>query len=107
MEQTQEMVRVRKEKGLAIASTKKVRREGKFWIVPSQTRDAEYKVELKLTGATCTCPDFQKHGMRCKHVWAVEYTIEKTINAEWLHYNNPDQTHNVFAELVCMHEGAE
>jgi len=52
MEQMQEMIRVRKEKGLTIASTKRVRREGKFWIVPSQTRDADYKVELKLTGAT-------------------------------------------------------
>lgn len=82
MQQIQEQVRVRKEKGLAIASTKKVRREGKYWIVPSQTRDADYKVELALTGATCTCPDFQKHGMRCKHVWAVEYTITKTINAD-------------------------
>lgn len=82
MEQIQQMVQVRKEKGLAIASTNKVRQEGKYWIVPSQSRDAQYKVELTLTGATCTCPDFQKHGLRCKHVWAVEYTIEKTINAD-------------------------
>lgn len=30
MEQIQEIVRIRKEKGLAIASTKKVRQEGKY-----------------------------------------------------------------------------
>lgn len=50
--------------------------------MPSQTRNADYRVELTLTGATCTCPDYAKRGVRCKHVWAVEYTIEKTTHAD-------------------------
>jgi transposase/predicted nucleic acid-binding Zn finger protein len=80
--QYQELVQIRKEKGLAIASTKKVRQEGKYWLVPSQSRNADYRVELTLTGATCTCPDYTKRGIRCKHVWAVEYTIEKHLNED-------------------------
>lgn len=76
------MVQVRKEKGLAIAQTKKVKMEGKYWIVPSQTREGSYKVELTLAGATCTCPDFQKHGMRCKHIFSVQFTIERTTHAD-------------------------
>lgn len=37
----QQLVQIRKGKGKEIASTKKVRQEGKYWIVPSQSRKAE------------------------------------------------------------------
>jgi len=25
----------------------------------------------------CSCPDFEKRGLRCKHIWAVEFTVRR------------------------------
>ena len=59
-------------------------KEGK-WIVPSQTGSGHYSVGLNGT-ARCTCPDFDSRGVKCKHIWAAEFTIERkqTENgSEW------------------------
>ena len=50
-------------------------KEGK-WIVPSQTGSGHYSVGLNGT-ARCTCPDFDSRGVKCKHIWAAEFTIER------------------------------
>lgn len=80
--QYQELLQIRKQKGMIIANTQEVRQEGDYWIVPSQSRKGTYKVILKLDGATCTCEDFQKRGIRCKHIFSVEFTITKQINKD-------------------------
>ena len=46
------------------------------WIVPSQTGKGHYSVGLNGT-ARCTCPDFDSRGVKCKHIWAAEFTIER------------------------------
>jgi len=77
------LVRIRKEKGLAITSTKRVRREGKYWIVPSQSNPEQvYKVVLRIDGSECTCKDYVSRGLKCKHIWAVELTVEKQVNED-------------------------
>ena len=49
------------------------------WVVPSQSGNGHYSVGLNGI-ARCTCPDFDSRGVKCKHIWAVELTIEKTQN---------------------------
>jgi transposase len=34
-------------------------------------------VTLKEAAATCTCPDFELRRQRCKHIYAVEYTLTR------------------------------
>lgn len=41
-----------------------------LYIVRSQISNKEYKVDLN--SGTCSCPDSQKRGIKCKHILAVE-----------------------------------
>src|SRR5665213_753728 len=70
----------REERGLAIAEGVTLERkgDGPFWVVPSQTRQATYLVDEHER--TCTCPDLETHQLPCKHVFAVEYTIRRSVN---------------------------
>jgi transposase len=69
-------------KGLEIAATAKLQRAGNRWFVPSQTNPGRggdhglYTVEADPTNPQCTCPDYQYRQQRCKHIFAVEYTIK-------------------------------
>ena len=49
----------RKQRGMIIAATKNVRRDGIRWIVPSQFSGAQYSVFLAHGDAVCTCPDYE------------------------------------------------
>src|SRR5580658_10674165 len=74
----------REQRGLEIAATKKLRRKGDLWLVPSQAGGSTYVVDpSEARGATCSCPDFEARGERCKHVYAVEFTMQReTIAAD-------------------------
>lgn len=79
----QELLKQRKQKGYAIAQTQKVVQKNGKWLVPSQTNPHKtYEVELKIGGATCTCDDFKERGIRCKHIFSVDFTITKQINKD-------------------------
>jgi transposase/predicted nucleic acid-binding Zn finger protein len=80
--QLQELLQIRKQRGIQIAKTKKVVKEGYKWIVPSQSSNRNYEVVLKIDKSTCTCPDFIERGIKCKHIFAVEITITKTMNQD-------------------------
>jgi transposase len=75
-------VEAREQRGLEIAATKKLRRRGDLWLVPSQLGSGTYVVDPKAPD--CTCPDFEERQLRCKHVFAVEYTLrrETTVNGQ-------------------------
>ena len=99
-------------KALEIAAKSKLTRRGKTWLVPSQSvRGAQYTVKPDPIEPLCSCPDFESRKQRCKHIFAVEYTIErdqtpdgetvvtesfkvtrKTYSQDWPAYNNA-QTH--------------
>ena len=49
------------------------------WVVPPQSGNGHYSVGLNGI-ARCTCHDFDSRGVKCKHIWAVEFTIEKKQN---------------------------
>jgi len=68
---------LRRQRGLAIAAvTKIVRAKGneERWIVPSQTGQKKYTVNLVGKSPECDCADFTERGSACKHIYAVEFT---------------------------------
>jgi transposase len=62
-------------KGLEIATNSKITREGNVWIVPSQSGSKKYIVNLFIQ--TCTCPSYEAHGLKCKHIYAAEYALHR------------------------------
>jgi transposase len=63
-------------RGLEIISQAEIIREGNVWIVPSQTTPMKrYTVNLFIP--TCTCPDFEENRGKCKHIYAVEYALQR------------------------------
>ena len=81
--QIQNQIQIRRQRGQAIAQTKKVAMKDGIWIVPSQSNPKQvYKVELRIDGAKCTCQDFASRGIKCKHIFAVEITVEKQVNLD-------------------------
>jgi uncharacterized Zn finger protein len=63
----------RQERGLALAKAKakRIRKiNDNTWLVPSAT-NASGGYVVDVTNGTCSCPDHEDRGVRCKHVWAV------------------------------------
>lgn len=77
------LLQARRHRGYEIAKTHKVVNQNGLWLVPSQTNPRQvYKVAFRMEGATCTCQDFLDRGIRCKHIFAVDITISKQIDAK-------------------------
>jgi transposase len=70
----------REERGLVIAAMCKLNQAGDAWLVPSQSGERIYQVNVRLQ--TCTCPDHQEGGFKCKHLYAVEFTIKREVNPD-------------------------
>ncbi|MFL5242647.1 MAG: transposase [Gemmataceae bacterium] len=101
----------REQRGLVIAALCKLNKTDEGWLVPSQT-GAERIYRVDPEKQTCTCPDHQEAGFKCKHLHAVEYTIKreyradgtvietktltlterKTYKQDWTAYNEAQQT---------------
>jgi len=69
-------VDIRQQKGQQIATSKRIKRDGGLYLVPSQSGKARYKVDARTL--RCSCPDFEFRQAACKHVYAVQFTIEQT-----------------------------
>jgi transposase len=68
---------IREQKGQAIAKSFQVRRSNGLWLVPSQDGRTRYKVTPDQAGPRCTCPDFEFRQQKCKHIFAVEFTVKR------------------------------
>lgn len=68
-------VDVREQRGLALAERQRLKPSGRLWYVPSGSSDATYRVDPEA--GRCTCPDFELRAAKCKHLWAVEFTIRR------------------------------
>ncbi|HLX59280.1 MAG TPA: transposase [Ktedonobacteraceae bacterium] len=73
---------VREQKGKEIASRLKIERKDNKWIVPSQTGKGKYTVDIEGKIPHCTCPDYELRGLKCKHIYAVEFSIKTETNHE-------------------------
>lgn len=74
------MENLREQKGLEIAAKSKLERSGDRWFVPSQTRNSGpnfYTVKPDTWNPHCTCPDHETRQVKCKHIFAVEFTIRR------------------------------
>jgi transposase len=68
----------REQRGLEIAATTKLRRKGCVWIVPSQAGKGDmYSVNLTGDAPTCSCPDHETRRVKCKHIYAVEFSVRR------------------------------
>jgi hypothetical protein len=72
----------RQQRGLEIAATANIVREGETWSVPSQSGKGRYTVCSDSETPHCTCPDHETRGVKCKHIFAVEYAISRERNAD-------------------------
>lgn len=70
----------RAQRGLEIATHKSVKKRGNLWIVPSQSGDDPYEVDYDA--GHCTCPDHTIRQKKCKHLYAVDYTIQQQTTTE-------------------------
>lgn len=48
-----------------------------LWTVPSATGTGSYAVDA--TAGSCTCPDHELRSVRCKHLFAVEVVMRKSV----------------------------
>ena len=67
----------RQQRGLMIAATARIRRAkvGPVYTVPSQSMQGEYTVDMGRR--RCSCPDFELRKLPCKHLFAVEYVMQR------------------------------
>lgn len=72
----------RQQRGLEIAARCRIDRRGDSWLVPSQTGNGRYTVDLNGDRSHCSCPDHETRGVVCKHIFAVRYAIERTDNGD-------------------------
>ncbi len=67
-------------RGLEIATSSEITREGNVWIVPSQSSSKKYTVNLFIN--TCICPDFEENRQRCKHIFAADFALQRESGME-------------------------
>ena len=64
---------------MVIAALCKLNKTDGHWLVPSQSGRGIYQVDPQAQ--TCTCPDCQENGHKCKHIYAVEIVMKREVNA--------------------------
>src|SRR4051794_20384639 len=71
----------REQRGLVIAALCKLNKTDEGWLVPSQS-GAERIYRVNVQAQTCTCPDHLEAGFKCKHLYAVEFTIKREVHTD-------------------------
>jgi transposase len=119
-----EALDARQQRALALVASKRKRIKhvsGARWLVPSQT-DAGSGYVVDAEQQTCSCPDHEERGTKCKHIWAVVYlrqevalpdgttvTTEQriTYTQDWPAYNAAqcDEGHRVQLLLRALCDG--
>src|SRR5438874_605199 len=65
----------RAQRGLRIAERHKLKPSGDVWWVPSESSGGKYRVYPAK--GRCTCQDSEVNRQKCKHQFAVEFTISR------------------------------
>ena len=69
----------RQQRGMAIAATVPIHKNRLGFKVDSQSGNGSYVVSLD-GDPFCSCPDFEKRQEPCKHVYAVEFTVQREVH---------------------------
>jgi len=102
-------------KGLEIAATSKLMQSDGEWLVPSQSGNGDYRVNLEEQ--RCTCLDHETRNIRCKHILAAEIvyqretapdgtvtetkTVRVTYSQDWSSYNRAQMNEErMFGDLL-------
>ncbi len=72
----------REQRGMLIAQKYRIRRTDKGYEVPSQFNKGKYLVKVRYDKKECNCPDYEIRRCKCKHIFAVEYTLKEEIDRE-------------------------
>src|SRR5262245_7475257 len=66
-------------RGQDIATRQRIERresaDGALWSIPSQSGRGVYTVDFRGKTLTCTCPEYELSGLKCKHIYAVEFAV--------------------------------
>ncbi len=71
----------RQQRGMQIAAVGGASGSGGLWQVVSQSHPRKRYAVNPFSGQ-CTCPDNTETGLRCKHVWAVTFTMTAEVEAD-------------------------
>ena len=72
----------REQRGVLIAQKYRITRTDKGFEVPSQFNKGKYLVKVMYEKKECNCPDYEIRREKCKHIFAVEYTLKEEIDRE-------------------------
>src|SRR6266511_2029417 len=67
----------REQRGMRIAATCKLTKNGGIWLLPSQSGHGRYTVSPDPEAPHCTCPDHETRGLKCKHIFVVEFALKR------------------------------
>ena len=77
---------IRAQKGKKISETHNgvIRLEDTIYKVQSQSQNTYYQVTGTEKGWICSCPDSKYRGVKCKHIWAVDFSfaIRRTVQKD-------------------------
>jgi transposase len=106
---TDKQITEREIKALQIAAKSKLTRKGNTWFVPSQAGHGEYEVTHGLFEPRCTCPDYEHRQAACKHVYAVQYVIEReqTIDGQTVVTETVKVTHKTYTQDWSAYNAAQ
>lgn len=74
---------LREQRGIVLAATARITRYGERWKVPSQTGHGFYMVSrIEGNQPSCSCPDWETHRQKCKHIYAAIYVMRREENSD-------------------------
>ena len=91
---------MRELKGQDIANRFRIVKSGNLWLVPSQSSKKQYKVDP--VAQSCTCPDFEYTGFKCKHQYAVEFTKHEKYIARLEEEQKAKDEHILYLEKLLQ-----
>lgn len=72
----------RQERGMQIAALAPINKGEFGFVVPSQTMRGKSYIVAGDAAKVCTCPDFAERHEPCKHIFAVEFVIQRQLNED-------------------------
>jgi transposase len=71
----------RQQRGMGIAAKGGLTTKGHLWLVPSQSA-ARRSYQVNPWSGECSCPDYEATNLRCKHQWAVSFTMTAEVHSD-------------------------
>src|SRR5437867_3638711 len=71
----------RQQRGMGLAAKGGLTTKGHLWLVPSQST-ARRSYRVNPWSGECSCPDYEATNLRCKHLWAVTFTMTAEVHSD-------------------------